>query len=180
MKISTNFVRSFQQAVLPAVLALWLVALGFAAVSWWLVADAAALREALPQLRSTLEAMDAGNKLVPDPVQLPSALELAKTNERVAKINAVVQTKGLPTSTLFAELEALLPADVWLTSVHHRAGLGEVMLIASAASADSLSAFLLKLENSPLFEQAMLKRELQTPGKGQARVQFEIQVKVRA
>ena len=180
MKISTNFVRPVQQAVMPVVVALWIAVLGFAAAAWWLAVDTAELRGELPQLRQRLERIETGGVAVAAPVQLPSARELAETRERVAKINAAAQTKGLPTSALLAELETLLPPEAWLTSFHHRAAHGEVLLVASAASADPLSAFLLKLERNPLFEEAMLMREMQPTGNGQPSVQFEIRLKVRS
>lgn len=180
MKISTNFVRPVQQAVMPVVIALWIAAFCLAAAAWWLVDDAAELRGELPQLRLRLERIETGGGAVTAPVQLPSAQELAQTRERVAKINAAAQTKGLPTSALLGELEMLLPPEAWLTSVHHRAVGGEVLLVASAASTEPLSVFLLKLERDPLFEEAMLMREMQPTVNGKASVQFEIRLKVRS
>ena len=180
MKISTNFVRPAQQAVMPVMVAIWIAAFCLVAAAGWLVVDAAELRGELPQLRQRFERIETGRGAVAAPVQLPSARELAQTRERVAKINAAAQTKGLPTSALLTELETLLPPEAWLTSFHHRAAEGYVLLVASAASADPLSAFLLKLERDPLFEEAMLMREMQPTGNGQTSVQFEIRLKVRS
>lgn len=110
---------------------------------------------------------------------MPPAQELAETRNRIAKINAAAQTRGIPTSVLLTELGTLLPREAWLTSVHFRATEGEVRLVAAARSSDPLSAFLLKLERDPLFEEAMLVREMEPAGAGQASVQFEIRLKVR-
>src|SRR3989338_610851 len=180
MKISTNFVRPVQQAVMPAAVAIWIAALGLAAGAWGLFGQAMELRGELPQLRQRLERVETGKKTVTAPEQLPPAHELAETRKRVAKINAATQTRGLTASALLSELETQLPPEVWLISIHHRAAQGEVVLVASAASAHPLSAFLLKLERDPLFEEAMLMRELQPAGNGQPSVQFEIRLKVRA
>lgn len=180
MKIQTNFVSPAQQAVMPVVVLLWVAAIGFAAAAWWLADDAAELRGELPQLRLRLERIETSGPAVAPPVQLPSVQELAQTRDRVAKINAAAQTKGVPTSALLSELEMLLPPEAWLTSVHHRAVGGEVMLVASAANTEPLSAFLHKLEGDPMFEQAMLLREIQPAVNGKTSVQFEIRLKVRS
>lgn len=180
MKISTNFVRPVQQAVMPVVVAMWIAALGLAGGAWWLFGETVELRGELPQLRQRLERVETGKKTAAAQKQLPSAQELEEARKRVAKINAATQTKGLPASALLAELETQLPPEVWLITIHHRATQGEVVLVASAASADLLSAFLLNLERDPLFEEAMLMRELQPTGNDRPGVQFEIRLKVRS
>jgi len=179
MKISTNFIRPVQQAVLPVAVALWLAASGFAGGAWWLLGETAELRGELPQLRERFARIEKSVGAVAAKEQMPPARELAETRDRVAKINAATQTKGLATPALLAELETLLPQEVWLTSFQHRAAKGEVLLVASAASADLLSDFLLKLERAPQFEEAMLVRELHPTGAGKPSVQFEIRLKVR-
>jgi Tfp pilus assembly protein PilN len=177
MKISTNFVRPIQQAVMPLMLAMWLAALGLAGVALWLIDDASELRDELPQLRLRLESIERGGGVIATQQYTPSAQDLAVTRERVTKINAAAQTQGLPTSALLTELEKQLPPNTWLTSFHHRATEGEVLLVTSATNADPLSVFLLNLEQNPLFDQVMLIRELHPTGAG---VQFEIRLKVRS
>lgn len=186
MKISTNFVRPVQLAVMPLVAVMWLAALGLAGGAWWLIDEAFELRGELPQLRQRLERIETGVGAVPardrmqaSHEQMPTAQELAETRSRVAKINAAAQTRGLTASALLTELEIQLPPEAWLTSIHHRAAEGEALLVASAASAELLSAFLLKLERDSLFDQVMLMRELHPTGAGQPGVQFEIRLKVR-
>lgn len=180
MKISTNFVRPVQQAVMPVVAAMWIAALALAAGVWWLIDDAAELRGELPQLRQRLERIGTVRSGVAAHVQLPPVQKLADTRDRVAKINAAVQTKGLSISALLTELETQLPPEAWLSSIHHRAVEGEVLLIASSANAGPLSVFLYKLERDPLFEEAMLVRELHPSGASKPIVQFEIRLRVRS
>lgn len=182
MKIATNFVRPVQQAAAPIAAALWLGAFVLAAGAWWLLDDAAALRGQLPELRQRLARIKtaAGHTVSAPPVQMPSAQELAQTRERVSRINAVAQTKGISSLSLLAALEVQLPAEAWLVSFRHRAAEGEVLLVAAAASADPLSGFLLRLERDSLFEEAMLMRELHPSGAGESGVQFEIRLKVRS
>jgi hypothetical protein len=161
---------------------MWVAALALTAGALWLIYDAAVLRDELPQLRTRLERLSS-DKVAPVTVRLPPERELNETRERVAKINAAAQTKGLPTLALLGELEQQLPAEAWLTAFHHRAAEGEVVLVAAAASAEPLSVFLHRLEGDPLFEEAMLLREVQPVGSGPnmhaARVQYEIRLKVR-
>jgi len=175
MKIATNFVRPAQRAV-PAIAAA-MAAVAVALIVWaaWLANDAAGLRGELPQLRTRLAHVEAQKPV--SAVRLPPASELGEVRARVARINAAAQTKGLPTLALLDDLEKQLPRDAWLTSVHHRATQGEVVLVAAARRADPLSDFLLKLEDDPLFEEVMLVREAQA-GEGAA-VQYEIRLKVR-
>lgn len=179
MKISTNFVRPAQRATLSLVAAFWAMSIAFIAGAWWLIDDASDARGELPDLRQRLVKM--GTRTVGfQPQQMPSAEELARTRERVAKINAAAQTKGAPTLSVLAELEAQLPPQAWLVSFHHRAAVGEVQLVVAAAKADTLASFLLALERDPLFAEAMLVRELQTSGDGRAGAQYEIRLKVRS
>lgn len=180
MKIPTNFAKPVQNAVMPVAMATWAAALCLSAGAWMLIAEAMELRAELPQLRERLERFEAGKKPVVGRKQLPSMQELAETRTRVAKVNAVTQAKGMSASVLLGELEALLPSDAWLTSIHHRATEGEAVLVASAASSAPLSAFLLKLEHAPLFEEVMLMREMQSRGNRKPAIQFEIRLKVRS
>ncbi len=179
MKITTNFVGPAQRAVKPLIAGLWAAALAFAGGAIWLLAEGVSVRSELPELQQRLArveklAQDASVKGTP----LPPAQQLAQTRERVMRINAVAQSKGLSTGALLSELEAQLPRDAWLVSLHHRATEGQAVIMAAAASDEPLAGFLLKLERDPLFEQAMLVRELQPAGK--AGVQFEIRLKVRS
>lgn len=182
MKIATNFVRPIQRAAIPVAALFWLMSFAFAVSAWWLLDDASALRGELPDLRQRFVRINAtGHAPAVQPVQLPSVQELAETRNRVARINAAVRTKGMPTLSLLDDLEAQLPPEAWLVSFHHHATDGEVELIVSASSADLLSGFLLNLERDPLFEQALLVRELQPSGTGKTGiVQFEIRLKVRS
>lgn len=178
MKIATNFVSPAQQAARPLQMLSWLAAGLLLVLCAWLVRDALDLRAGLPELRQRVAR--SASLVEASPVQaLPAQRELNRTRERVARLNAVARTTGVQSSVLLSELETLLPPQAWLTRWHYRATEGTVSLVAAAPSAEPLSAFLLKLERSALFEQAMLMREVQPTGAGQGGVQFEIRLKVR-
>lgn len=179
MKIATNFVEPAQQAAGPLQVLSWLAA-GLLLVSCaWLVRDALDLRAGLPDLRQRVAR--SASLAAATPVQAqPVERELARTRERVARLNSLARTTGVQGSVLLSELETLLPPQAWLTRWHYRATEGTVSLVAAAPTAEPLSAFLLKLERSALFEQTMLTREVQATGAGQGGVQFEIRLKVRS
>ncbi|MDH5206760.1 MAG: PilN domain-containing protein, partial [Hylemonella sp.] len=172
MKINTNFVDPVQQRIQTLLWLGWLLAAGLGVLGAWLVHDARDLRAALPALRAQAQRSEKAARpaAVPD---WPSERELARTRERVARLNALAQTDGLASAQLFGELEALLPPQAWLTLVHYRATQGEVRLLAAAPSAEPLSAFLNQLERSALFEQSLLLREIPPTGAGRSAVQFE-------
>lgn len=177
MRIATNYVRPAQRAVIPAVTLMWAAAIALAAATVWLAYDGKKLRAEVPQLRTRLAHVDAQKPVAQ--VHLPPMKQLIEMRERVAKINAVAQTKGVPTLALLADLEKQLPREAWLTSIHHRASEGQVQLIASARRADPLSDFLLRLEHDPLFDEVMLLREVKAGG-AKADVQYEIRLKVHS
>lgn len=177
MKITTNFVQSPQRMVTPVVAVMWVAAVVLAAGAAWLASEGRGLREDLPQLRTRLTRV--GEQKPVAVVRLPGMSELAETRDRVAKVNAAAQTRGVATLALLADLERQLPAEAWLTSIHHRATEGEVQLVAAAGRADPLSEFLLRLERDPLFDEVMLLREVQAGGT-RTGVQYEIRLKVRS
>lgn len=178
MKIQTNFVTPAQQAVKPLLGLTWLALLLLLLLAAGLIADGLALRAELPQLRARVQHQPGVN--APAALAPQAEAQLAHTRERLARLQAVARTRGMPEARLLGELEALLPPQAWLTRLHYRAGEGELRLMAAAATAEPLSAFLRRLEQSALFEQVMLLREVQ-PGAAEAGgVQFEIRLKVRA
>lgn len=179
MKIRTNFVVPAQKSVKPLLALGWLAAAGLTALAAWLVGDGRALRAELPQLQQRAQRQATAVQAGAGPT-LPADGELSRTRERVARVNAVGRTGGVPSATLLAELETLLPPQAWLTRLHYRAAEGDLRLVAAAGNAEPLSTFLLRLERSALFEQAMLVREVQPTEAGQRGVQFEIRLKVRS
>lgn len=176
MKLHTNFVVPAQRAVRPLLVLGWTAVVALAALAAWLVGDGFVLRAELPQLQqrsaTTAHAEAHG--------ALPAEAEMVRTRDRVAKVNAAARSGGLPSAVLLGELETLLPPQAWLTRLHYRAAEGDLRLVAAARNAELLSTFLLRLERSALFEQAMLVREVQPAAAGGSDVQFEIRLKVRS
>lgn len=179
MKIATNFVPPAQRAVQPTLILGWIATAALVVLAAALVRDARDLGEELPALRERVARSASATRI--DPAPLPTGeRELTHTRERVSHLNQLARTVGTQSAEVLAELETLLPPQAWLTRWHYRATEGELTLVAAAPSAEPLSLFLLQLERSALFEQAMLLREVQRTGAPDSPVQFEIRLKVRS
>lgn len=176
MKLRSNFVAPAQRAVGPMLITGWLLVLGFLALLLYLLLDGLALRAELPDLQRRAQHLSA--QASQEAMAAASDEETRRTRERVARLNELVRSGSLPSATLLTELESLLPPQAWLTRYHYRSAMGDVRLTAVAVNAEPLSIFLSRLERSPLFEQAMLAREVQGSS-GPRHVQFEIRLKVR-
>ncbi len=176
MKIHTNFVRSPLRAARRLAAGLLVLCAGLLAATWWLLQDGSRLRERQVVLLAQLEV---GVPSTPAP-RLPSDQVLAQARGRVAAVNAQVRTRGLSTLTLLAELEAMLPAQVWLASLHHRATEGEVQVLVLATQADLLHGLLQEVERHPHVAQATLVRATRPNQRtSDGLVHFEIRLKVR-
>lgn len=179
MKLHTNFVVPAQRAVRPLLVLGWTAVVALAALAAWLVGDGFVLRAELPQLQQRAQRSATAAQAEAQGA-LPAEAEMVRTRDRVAKVNAAARSGGLPSAVLLGELETLLPPQAWLTRLHYRAAEGDLRLVAAARNAELLSTFLLRLERSALFEQAMLVREVQPAAAGGSDVQFEIRLKVRS
>lgn len=179
MKIDTNFVVAPQPTVRLLQVLGWLAASVLLLLALWLLVDGYALRTEMPDLRERVARL-----AVADPPAAAQLLtteqELARTRERVARLNALARTAAVPSAVLLREIETLLPAEAWLVRWHYRAADGALSLVAAAPRAEPLSVFLARLERSPWVEQALLLREAQAAERDGSRVQFEIQVRVRS
>lgn len=175
MRISTNFALPLHRLTRSVVAVLWLSTLALAGVLWGLLADTTRLRSEQPVLAARVAHLGTQEPTVFP--RLPRATELASIRARVARINSVTETRGVSTLVVLAKLESLLPPDVWLSRLHHRARRGEVLLVADATNSDRLTHFLDALTRDPLFSQVLLTHE-QRP-EGASGVEFEIRLKVR-
>lgn len=179
MKIKTNFIDGTSGWLLPVFLLTGSGILLLGAMLFWLQWDAAALKVELPQVTEKMPELErliaaAGKQEMPVPAQL------REMQTRVAGLNAIPQGRGLSSLHILAKLEALLPDEVVLTAVHHRAKEREVLLLEQANTAEALSQFLLKLERDDQLESVVLAQQKEVDQNGKSVVQFEIRFKVRA
>lgn len=179
MKIKTNFIDGISSWLLPVFLLTGSGILLLGAVLFWLQWNTAVLKADLPQVTEKLPELErliaaAGKQEMPAPAQL------REMQVRVAGLNAIPQGRGLSSLQILAKLEALLPDQVVLTAVHHRAKEREVLLLAQANTTEALSQFLLKLERDDQLEAVVLAQQKEVEQSGKSVVQFEIRFKVRA
>jgi len=178
MKITTSLRASPPRLALPLALGLWILAVWWVVIAIGIAVDALGRRAEIPRQRERLARIEAeASRAKSAPVSLPSPEALARVRERVAAMNAVSGSVGLPASELLAWLEAHLPADAWLVSLHHQPRQAETRLVVEAASTEPLATFLRALEKEPRFAEALLLR--QGVGRGASMVQFEIRIKER-
>ncbi len=179
MKIETNFVAAPQRMVRLLQALGWLAAGALLLLALLLLVEGHALRTDMPALRERVALLASAGQ--PAAAQLlTTEQELARTRERVARLNARARAAAVPSAVLLHEIETLLPAEAWLLRWHYRAADGALSLVAAAPRGEPLSVFLARLERSPWVEQALLVREAQASERDGSRVQFEIQVKVRS
>jgi Fimbrial assembly protein (PilN) len=101
------------------------------------------------QLESKLRT--SGKLLTPDQVNALSK-EIAFSNE-------LLQRKTFFWSGLLADIEAVIPARISLKRVRVNFREGRVLLNGSAASLKDLTQFIIRLENSPAFENVFLENQ---------------------
>ncbi len=176
MKIKTNF-----SAPLPNLAPL--LAATFAAfalcmliVAFWFAADTLALKKNRPELEAQLAKLN-NQRLAQAAPKFPSKSELADLKQRVTLINTLSAAQGWSFPVLLAKLEQLLPDYAYLTQIHHKLDTGEIQMTVESASAEVLTAFLVKLEKEGHFSEVLLIKQAQHAGAGGKRIQFELRVK---
>ena len=178
MKISTNFALSRHRLAPVVAGVIWTVAFAFIVAGVWMLIVAAAVRQELPELRDRLIQLE--RRALPSQAErLPPVAEATALRQRVAAVNARVLARGRPLTAILARLETLLPDQAYLVSMQRRVREGEMLLVAEADSAESLTAFLLKLEKDPWFSEVLLTRQAPQALGGRKVVQFELRVKER-
>ena len=179
MRITTNFSDAARPNVALVAGALWLILIACSGMGAWIVTDTAALREDLPGLRKWAARLNQPAKSAAGEANAMQNSALIAARERLARINAISQTRGASTAAVLAMLETLLPDDVWLSSLTHRARDGELLLVVDAAGADPLAKFLRRLEGQPMFGEVLLTRQTQPTSDGPSGLRSEIRVKVK-
>lgn len=181
MRIDADFIAARPRLARPLAAALWglAVLLGFAAA--WLAAGVLEMRAERPRLEARLARVQAQAAAAAPREPLPPLAELEQLRERVQALNKLSGLRGWATPRLLAWLEARLPDNVHLVSLHHKPREGEALLVAESPQAEALTAFLLRLEREPGFAEVLLSKQGASsrgePGAGAHAVQFEIRVR---
>lgn len=178
MKITTNFVVSPKRLARPMAILSWGLAGLAAAAALWLTLAATEARHEIPALRERLAQLEQRQREIAPP-EIPPVAELQALKRRVAELNALSAGHGRTAASLLADLERWLPDQAWLASLHAKTRGGEALIVAESENIETLTAFLLRLEQQPRFSEVLLVK--QTPRSAQRRsVQFEIRLKERS
>jgi Tfp pilus assembly protein PilN len=179
MRPTTNFVHPVGAAAPVLAAGLWGIALISLAAAVWLTIDTFAMRRDLPDLKERLAEVE-NRAQEADTQDVPPVAELASLKERVSLVNGLVGGQGRPLSALLTRLEALIPDETYLVSLHYRQRTGEAQLVAEAQRAEALSMLLLKLEQSGYFAEVLLTRQSLRTARGRKHVQFELRLKEKS
>ena len=176
MKIHADFLDARPRLARPLAAVLWCAALAAAVMASWLAAEVLEMRAERPQLEARLARLEAQAAAAPR-VAGPAAHELGALRERVQALNKLAGVRGWSTPQLLDWLGARLPESVHLVSLQHRPREGEALLVAESASAESLTGFLLRLENERRLDEVLLSKQGTVGNAGAAAVQFEIRIR---
>ena len=176
MRIRADFLDARPRLARPLAAGLWAAALALAALAAALALQAAELRQERPRLALRLERAQAQAAAAAPRMPPPPAAQLAALRERVQALNKLSGLRGWSTPQLLAWLGTRLPDNVYLASLHHKPREGEAQLVAASASAESLTGFLLRLEQEPRFAEVLLSKQ---GAGGAGEVQFDIRVRWR-
>ena len=86
----------------------------------------------------------------------PSWTRCTGASRRSNKVSGI---RGWGTPRLLGWLGGQLPDNVYLVSLAHKPREGEALLVAESASAEALTAFLLRLEKEPRFAEVLLAKQ---------------------
>ena len=178
MRITASFPSERPRLTGVAVAGSWLAALALALAAAWLLVAAFDMRAERPRLEARLKRVDEQLAAAKPRQDLPAGAELESMRQRVSALNRLSGMRGWATPQLLAWLGEQLPDNVYLVSLNHRPRDGEAQIVA-----ESLTAFLLRLEREPRFSEVLLSRQgargVQVAGgaPGASAIQFEIRLR---
>lgn len=180
MKLTTNFIIPVKNLV-PWMRLLFYgcAALGLGIALLFLIRAIQIQRQMTPLEQHLVRLQKQVAERKPSKHRLPPVERMARVSKQVAEINALSGGKGWPLARMMARLEQLMPASVYLLNLRHQQQSGEVQLVAVSRRADTLTAFLKKLEQEPHFTDVLLIRQTQKHKRGRALIQYELKFKER-
>jgi hypothetical protein len=177
MKIHANLIASPPRMALPLAVALWVLCASLITTAFMLTLEALEMRAEAPRLEERLSRLSEQIKAIAVHESVPPAAELEAMRRRVSALNSLSGLRGWSTPQLLSWFEQRLPDNVSLVSLHHKPRDGEILLVAESPSAESLTAFLLRLEKEPQFSEVLLSKQGTRSGAGAAALQFEIRAR---
>lgn len=158
--ISTNFIK--RTPFIPEKLQLYvgaLIVVMFVLLIYLLIRSSQ-VEEQLSQLKSRNESLNEQfEQIARAAVSLPPPAVMQELDRKVELVNNLVNVVGESTVTVLSEIEKSLPNDALITTLSHKAKLGEVDLTVTSTDTLSLTAFVHDLESSEHFKQVLIRRQ---------------------
>lgn len=175
MARTTNFARQTRARARGAIIAVWAIAAASAAACAALTYQGLTLldqEQALAGHISDLRAEIA--VLQQEDSAAPSAAEYAALSARITYHNDLIGERRAELLDVLTVLEAAIPTDVWLRDLSYDTPTGRLGLSLLSRDETALPAALQSIEASDLFEDVILKRQLQLRQGNEELVQYDI------
>lgn len=177
---TTNFTSRARPRVFPVALGLWVCALSAAAASVWLMLQVADLGDNSAKLEKHIARLqDEVGDISAAGEAAPSAEEIAALIARVTFFNGLSGERRASLPVLLEALEALIPADVWISQLIYSLDTGRVALSMQAEQETQLPPALSRIEASQLLGDVILERQLRVREGRRALVQYDVNAMVK-
>jgi hypothetical protein len=177
MRIAVSLSATRPRLMLPLAAVVWTLGFVLLFAALLLLVLAVETNAEKPMLETRLARLNEQLSAVRSTQTLPVDAELKSMRQRVNAFNAIAGAKGMASAQLLKWLESELPEKAYLVSLHHRPRDGEALMVVEATTAEPLTAFLLRLEKEPRFQEVLLNKQGTRKAPGVAAVQFEIRIK---
>ncbi len=179
MARTTNFARQTRAEARTrtrsAVIAVWAVAAAFAAACVALTFQGLTLLDQDQTLTGHISDLKAEiAQMEEEGAAAPSAAEYSALSARVHFHNTLMGDRRAELLDVLEALEASLPGDVWLRDLSYDTPTGRFGLSLLSRDETALPAALQSIENAALFDDVILKRQLQMRQGNEELVQYEI------
>lgn len=158
--ISTNFIKP--TPFIPEKLQLYVgisIVVMFVLLMYLLIRSSQ-VEQQLNQLESNNETLsEQYDQISRSEVALPDQSVMQELDRKVALVNNLGGIVGESTVTVLNEIEKSLPNNALITTLSHKAKLGEVDLTVKSTDTLSLTAFVHDLESSEHFNQVLIRRQ---------------------
>lgn len=175
MARTTNFARQTHAHARDAILFVWAITATFAAACAALTYQGLTLLDQEQTLTGHIADLRAEILVLEqDDNAAPSAAEYAALTARVDYHNALLGDRRAELLDVLSVLEAAIPGDVWLRDLSYDTPTGRLNLSLLSRDETALPAALQSIEGSVLFEDVILKRQLQMRQGNEELVQYEV------
>jgi len=137
------------------------VAIGFvAAVLIYMFVSLLQTEENVAQLEDRNDSLrEQYKEISSSSLSLPANDVLEELDRKVKLVNSLVNIVGDNTVAVLSDVEKTLPKEAMITSISHKAKLGQIDLTVKSTDSLSLTAFVHDLESNERFNQVLIRRQ---------------------